>query len=338
MGNGAQDLLRVNHLKVDFSTREGTVHAVDDVSFSVGAGELVGLVGESGCGKSVTASAILGLTRMVNNATISGEIFFQGRDLVTLSEKEVRKVRGHEMAMIFQDPVTSLNPVLSIERLMTEGLEIHLGLNHSAAIKRSVELLSLVGIPRAEQRMHDYPHQFSGGMRQRVMIAIALSCDPKLLLADEPTTALDVTIQAQILRLMKLLSQEVGAAIITITHDLGVVAGMCRRIVVMYAGKLVEMGPAAPLFHHPHHPYTVGLLKSVPRLDEPRKEHLQSIEGLPPDLTHLPPGCAFAPRCFLATEECWQSVPELTWTAPDRLSACFHARKLVEPAAAEVPA
>jgi oligopeptide transport system ATP-binding protein len=334
MGINAQDLLGVEHLKVDFATREGVVHAVDDVSFAVAKGELVGLVGESGCGKSVTASAILGLTRMLNNATVSGAIYFQGRDLLALPEKEVRKIRGNDMAMIFQDPVTSLNPVLSIERLVTEALELHLGLSHADAVTRGIELLKLVGIPKAEQRIHDYPHQFSGGMRQRVMIAIALSCDPILLLADEPTTALDVTIQAQILRLMKRLSAEVGAAIITITHDLGVVAGMCERIIVMYAGKLVETGPAKQLFAHPHHPYTVGLLRSVPRLDEPRKEHLQSIEGLPPDLTHLPPGCAFAPRCFLASEECWQAVPPLVETEPGRLSACIHADRLL----AEVPA
>jgi oligopeptide transport system ATP-binding protein len=313
---------------VDFATHEGVVHAVDDVSFAIAPGELVGLVGESGCGKSVTASAILGLTRMLNNATVGGSIWFEGRDLLALPEKEVRKIRGKDMAMIFQDPVTSLNPVLSIERLMTEGLEMHLDLDHGKAVKRSIELLQLVGIPKAEQRIHDYPHQFSGGMRQRVMIAIALSCDPVLLLADEPTTALDVTIQAQILRLMKRLSVEVGAAILTITHDLGVVAGMCQRIVVMYAGKLVETGPAKDLFAQPHHPYTIGLLRSVPRLDEPRREHLQSIEGLPPDLTHLPPGCAFAPRCFLASASCWQSVPPLTETVPGRKTACFHADQL----------
>ena len=271
MAGADHTLLDIAGLSVDFTTQEGIVHAVHDVSFSVAPGELVGLVGESGCGKSVTASAILGLTRMLSNARVSGSIVFGGRDLLALPEKEVRPVRGRDIAMIFQDPVTSLNPVLSIERLMTEGLELHLGMSHGEAVTRSIELLQLVGIPKAEQRIHDYPHQFSGGMRQRVMIAIALSCDPKLLLADEPTTALDVTIQAQILRLMKRLSEEVGAAIITITHDLGVVAGMCRRILVMYAGRLVEVGPAKQLFAHPHHPYTVGLLRSVPRLDEPRR-------------------------------------------------------------------
>ena len=338
MGVSTAQLLDITDLSVDFDSQEGTVHAVDRVSFSVGPGELVGLVGESGCGKSVTATAILGLTRMVKNATISGSIVFEGRDLLALDENEVRQVRGRDIAMIFQDPVTSLNPVLSIERLMTEGIELHLGLSHQEAVTRAVDLLQTVGIPKAAARIKDYPHQFSGGMRQRVMIAMALSCNPKLLLADEPTTALDVTIQAQILRLMKKLSADYGAAVIVITHDLGVVAGMCRRILVMYAGRIVEEGPAKPLFRHPHHPYTVGLLRSVPRLDRPRSDELLSIEGLPPDLSHLPPGCSFAPRCWMATVECWQSVPPLFDTAAGRRSACFHRDKLIEPAAAEVTA
>jgi oligopeptide transport system ATP-binding protein len=327
MGN---TLLRLTDLTVDFASQEGTVHAVDRVSFEVAPGELVGLVGESGCGKSVTASAIIGLTGMVPNATVSGQIEFMGRDLLSMPEADVRAIRGRDISMIFQDPVTSLNPVLSIERLMTEGLEVHLGLSHSDAVKRSIELLGEVGIPKAANRIKDYPHQFSGGMRQRVMIAIALSCNPKLLLADEPTTALDVTIQAQILRLLKRLSREHEAAVIVITHDLGVVAGMCQRILVMYAGRIVESGPAKPLFVRPHHPYTVGLLKSVPRLDEPRADSLQTIMGLPPDLAHLPPGCAFAPRCFLATEECWATAPELCPTAAGRQSACFHVERLTE--------
>jgi oligopeptide transport system ATP-binding protein len=330
LGGSTAQLLTVTDLSVEFASQEGTVHAVDRVSFGLGQGELVGLVGESGCGKSITALSILGLVRMMKNSTTSGVIDFQGKDLVSLPENEVRKVRGREISMIFQDPVTSLNPVLSIERQMTEGIEVHLGVSHGEAVKRSIEMLKLVGIPKAEERIRDYPHQFSGGMRQRVMIAIALSCNPKLLLADEPTTALDVTIQAQILRLMKRLSQEYDAAIIVITHDLGVVAGMCRRILVMYAGRIVEEGPAKPLFHHPYHPYTVGLLRSVPRLDEPRSVKLQSIEGLPPDLAHLPPGCAFAPRCSLATRECWQEVPELFAAGDGRRSACFHFEKLVQ--------
>ena len=240
MGVATAQLLDITDLSVEFDSQEGTVRAVDQVSFSVAPGELVGLVGESGCGKSVTATAILGLTRMAPNASVRGRIEFQGRDLLALEEREVREVRGSDIAMIFQDPVTSLNPVLSIERLMTEGIEIHMGLSHDAAVARAVDMLQKVGIPKAAERIKDYPHQFSGGMRQRVMIAMALSCNPKLLLADEPTTALDVTIQAQILRLMKQLSHEYGAAVIVITHDLGVVAGMCRRILVMYAGRIVE--------------------------------------------------------------------------------------------------
>jgi oligopeptide transport system ATP-binding protein len=338
MGASGDTLLRLTDLTVDFASQEGTVHAVNHVSFAVEPGELVGLVGESGCGKSVTASAIIGLTGMVPNATVSGSIAFQGQDLLALPEDKVRAIRGRDIAMIFQDPVTSLNPVLSIERLMTEGLELHLGMSHADAVKRSIELLGEVGIPKAANRIKDYPHQFSGGMRQRVMIAIALSCNPKLLLADEPTTALDVTIQAQILRLLRQLSREHEAAVIVITHDLGVVAGMCRRILVMYAGRIVESGPAKPLFKTPHHPYTVGLLKSVPRLNEPRRETLQTISGLPPDLAHLPPGCAFAPRCFMAADECWAAVPELKPTDEGRLSACFRRDKLREKATREVPA
>jgi oligopeptide transport system ATP-binding protein len=338
MGAVGNTLLRLADLTVDFASQEGTVHAVNRVTFDVAPGELVGLVGESGCGKSVTASAIIGLTGMLPNATISGAVEFMGRDLLTLPESDVRAIRGRDISMIFQDPVTSLNPVLSIERLMTEGLEVHLGMSHSEAVTRSIELLGEVGIPKAAGRIKDYPHQFSGGMRQRVMIAIALSCNPKLLLADEPTTALDVTIQAQILRLLKKLSREHEAAVIVITHDLGVVAGMCQRILVMYAGRIVESGPAGPLFKHPHHPYTVGLLKSVPRLNEPRRDSLQTIAGLPPDLANLPPGCAFAPRCYLATDECWATVPELEPTDDGRLSACLHSDRLREDEAAEVTA
>ena len=334
MSLNGDSLLNVTDLAVTFDSQEGAVHAVDGVSFAIEQGETVGLVGESGCGKSISALAILGLVRMMNNSTVTGSVEFMGRDLLALPEHEVRSVRGRDMAMIFQDPVTSLNPVLSIERQVTEGIESHLGLSHSDAVKRSIELLETVGIPKAAERLHDYPHQFSGGMRQRVMIAIALSCNPKLLLADEPTTALDVTIQAQILRLMKQLSADYGAAIMLITHDLGVVAGMTERILVMYAGRIVESATAKELFGHPHHPYTVGLLRSVPRLDEPRKMTLQSIEGLPPDLAHLPRGCAFAQRCVLRSEQCRLERPELLPTTPGRLSACFHSDQLVETAVA----
>jgi oligopeptide/dipeptide ABC transporter ATP-binding protein len=338
MGALGNTLLRLTDLTVDFASQEGLVHAVDRVSFEVAPGELVGLVGESGCGKSVTAGAIIGLTGMLPNAEVSGRIEFQGRELLTLPEAGMRAIRGREISMIFQDPVTSLNPVLSIERLMTEGLELHLGMSHGEAVTRSIELLGEVGIPKAAGRIKDYPHQFSGGMRQRVMIAIALSCNPKLLLADEPTTALDVTIQAQILRLLKRLSLEHETAVVVITHDLGVVAGMCRRILVMYAGRIVESGSAKPLFAQPHHPYTVGLLKSVPRLGEPRRDTLQTISGLPPDLAHLPPGCSFAPRCHLATDECWAAEPELEPTDHGRLSACFHHDRLRDGTSQEVPA
>ncbi len=330
----ADILLNVTDLAVTFDSQEGTVHAVDGVSFAISPGETVGLVGESGCGKSISALAILGLVRMMNNSIITGSVEFMGRDLLALPEHEVRSVRGRDMAMIFQDPVTSLNPVLSIERQMTEGIENHLGLSHGDAVKRSIELLETVGIPKAGERLRDYPHQFSGGMRQRVMIAIALSCNPKLLLADEPTTALDVTIQAQILHLMRQLSHDYQAAIMLITHDLGVVAGMTERILVMYAGRIVEAATAKEIFAHPHHPYTIGLLRSVPRLDQPRQRTLQSIEGLPPDLAHLPKGCSFAPRCTLRTEQCRLERPELTPTTPGRLSACFHADQLVKTAVA----
>jgi len=334
MSGDGDSLLKVTDLAVTFDSQEGVVRAVGGVSFAIEQGETVGLVGESGCGKSISALAILGLVRMMSNSSISGTVEFMGRDLLSLPESQVRSVRGRDMAMIFQDPVTSLNPVLSIERQMTEGIENHLGVSHSEAVKRSIELLETVGIPKAAERIRDYPHQFSGGMRQRVMIAIALSCNPKLLLADEPTTALDVTIQAQILRLMKQLSRDYGAAIMLITHDLGVVAGMTERILVMYAGRIVEAAPAKQLFAEPHHPYTIGLLRSVPRLDEPRKLTLQSIEGVPPDLAHLPPGCAFAPRCLLRTEECRNESPELVPTTPGRLSACFHSDRLVKTAVA----
>ncbi len=327
-------LLNVTDLAVTFDSQEGAVHAVDGVSFAISSGETVGLVGESGCGKSISALAILGLVRMMSNSIITGSVEFMGRDLLALPESEVRGVRGRDMAMIFQDPVTSLNPVLSIERQMTEGIENHLGVSHADAVKRSVELLEMVGIPKAAERLRDYPHQFSGGMRQRVMIAIALSCNPKLLLADEPTTALDVTIQAQILHLMRQLSRDYGAAIMLITHDLGVVAGMTERILVMYAGRIVEAATAKEIFAHPHHPYTVGLLRSVPRLDEPRKYTLQSIEGLPPDLAHLPKGCAFGARCPLRTERCRTERPELAPTTKGRLSACFESDKLMKSAVA----
>jgi oligopeptide transport system ATP-binding protein len=330
LGDQAQQLLRVSDLVVDFATQEGTVHAVDCVSFDVAPGELVGLVGESGCGKSVTASAILGLTRMLGNATVTGHVEFEGRDLLALPEKEVRRVRGKDIAMIFQDPVTSLNPVLSIERLMTEGIEVHMGLNHAGAVERAIEMLRLVGIPQAERRIHDYPHQFSGGMRQRVMIAMALSCNPEVLIADEPTTALDVTIQAQILELIKSLSARSTTAVILITHDLGVVAGMCDTVCVMYAGRIVESAGVDDLFRDPLHPYTRGLLDSIPRVDRAGGGRLHSIPGSPPSLIDVPDACPFHPRCPHAMDICRRAYPpqrQRAGTPPRAVSCWLHAKE-----------
>ncbi|MBI4493504.1 MAG: ABC transporter ATP-binding protein, partial [Chloroflexi bacterium] len=286
-------------------------------------GEALGLVGESGCGKSVGALSLMRLVPSPPGRTVEGEVLFQGRDLLKLSDDRIRRVRGNEIAMIFQDPMTSLNPVLTIGRQITEALELHKGMNGSTARKRAIELLDLVGIPAAAARIDDYPHQFSGGMRQRVMIAMALSCDPKLLIADEPTTALDVTIQAQILDLIKRLQKDLGMALILITHDLGVVAGIADKIRVMYAGYIVESAPSDEVFRNPRHPYTLGLLRSIPRIDEPRKEKLIPIEGLPPDLINAPPGCPFAPRCAYALDRCRQENPSLASVAEDHRIACW---------------
>ena len=308
----AHKLLEVRNLTTHFFTKEGVVHAVDDVSFEIDYGETLGLVGESGCGKSVTA---LSLTRLVPNPPgriVSGEIIFDGINLMKLSEEEMRLLRGKKIGFIFQDPMTSLNPTLTIGYQIAESARIHLGLTRKAADDRAVELLSTVGIPRSRERMRDYPHQFSGGMRQRVMIAIALACDPMLLLADEPTTALDVTIQAQILDLIRSLSQEFGTAVILITHDLGIAAGMCNRVNVMYAGRIVETAAVDDIFEKPRMPYTWGLMDSLPRLDEERGARLRTIEGLPPDLLSPPDACRFAPRCDYARDVCREDEPELT--------------------------
>ena len=334
MGNTS----RLTDLTVDFTSQEGTVHAVILVTFEVAPGELVGLVGESGCGKSVTASAIIGLTGMVPNATVSGSIEFIGRDLLTMAESDVRAIRGRDISIVFQDPVTSLNPVLNIERLMTEGLELHLGLSHADAVKRSIKLLGEVGIPAASSRLDDYPHQFSGGMRQRVMIAMALSCNPKLLLADEPTTALDVTIQAQILQIMARLSRELGTAVVIITHNLGVVARYANRVNVMYAGKIVETASASELYANPRHPYTIGLLKSVPRLDQGKKDRLIPIEGVPPDLVHRPAGCSFAPRCAYKIDRCLTEIPPLAAAGDKHQAACWVMPTIATPIPAKVGA
>ena len=308
-------LLDVRGLVTRFFTGAGTVRAVDGVSFSLAPAEALGLVGESGCGKSVTALSIMRLVPSPPGRTIGGQVLFGGRDLLRLSEPELRRVRGGEIAMIFQDPMTSLNPVLPVGRQITEAIEFHRGMGRVAAHRRAIELLDLVGIPAAHRRIDDYPHQFSGGMRQRVMIAMAISCEPKLLIADEPTTALDVTIQAQILDLIRRLRRELGMALILITHDLGVVAGICDRVNVMYAGRIVETAGVDAAFADPRHPYTLGLLNSVPRLDRPLGARLVPIEGLPPDLIDETPGCPFAPRCLYRVGRCLTDAPSLTGVA-----------------------
>ena len=319
----ADRLLEVVDLHTSFHTPDGMVRAVDGVSFELRRGEVLGLVGESGCGKSVTAHSVMGLLPMPP-ATVSGSISFAGRNLLELSDAQMRKIRGREIAMIFQDPMTSLNPVLTIGTQISEGLRLHLGLGRRAALARAAELLDLVGIPSGRQRLNDYQHQFSGGMRQRVMIAMALSCDPKLLIADEPTTALDVTIQAQILDLIRRLREQLGMAVILITHDLGVAAGTCDRINVMYAGRIVESGPVDDLFERPEMPYTRGLLASMPRLDHEVGTLLHTIEGAPPELVDASDRCRFEPRCAFARPECVQHEPSLTQrSSPAHLARCW---------------
>src|SRR5471030_320522 len=308
----AVPLLEVEGLKTHFFTRDGVVRAVDGVSFSVHAGETLAIVGESGCGKSVTSLSILLLIASPPGRTVAGSLSFEGRgDLLALSEREMRDVRGNEISMIFQEPMTSLNPVLTVGRQIAEALVLHRGLGRAAARSRAVEMLALVNIPEPARRVSEYPHQMSGGMRQRVMIAMALACNPKLLIADEPTTALDVTIQAQILDLMQAQQQERFMAMILVTHDLGVVAGRTDDIAVMYAGKLVEKAPARTLFTQMRHPYTEALLKSIPKLNLPSHTRLESIPGRPPDLLNPPPGCSFAPRCPYAQRRCHEEEPKL---------------------------
>jgi oligopeptide transport system ATP-binding protein len=316
-------LLQVEGLRTLFRTHEGVVHAVNGISYALAEGESLGIVGESGSGKSVSSLSILRLIPQPPGEIAGGRVEFRGRDLLGLSEPEMREIRGREIAMIFQDPMTSLNPVLTVSRQMTESMETHLGMTPAEARARAIELLEMVGIPSAADRADDYPHQFSGGMRQRVMIAMALSCSPRLLIADEPTTALDVTIQAQILDLIKRLRTELGTAVILITHDLGVVAGMCDRIAVMYAGFIVESAPAGPLFADPRHPYTLGLLRSIPRLDADRKRRLVPIEGMPPDLIHIPAGCPLAPRCRFVVQRCRAENPPLRPVAAGHETACW---------------
>jgi oligopeptide transport system ATP-binding protein len=318
----AEFLLEVRDLSTHFFTPDGVVRAVDGVSFRLDYGETLGLVGESGCGKSVTAMSIVRLIADPPGKIVGGQILFEGVDVLRLDNDEVRSLRGKEIGFIFQDPLTSLNPTLTIGYQISESIRTHLGLSKEAANDRTTELLSKVGIPRARDRLGDYPHQFSGGMRQRVMIAIALACDPKLILADEPTTALDVTIQAQILELIARLADEFHTAVLLITHDLGIAAGMCDRINVMYAGQIVESGSIDQTFDNPRMPYTWGLLDSLPRLDEERGARLRTIDGLPPLLINVPDACRFAPRCVFVRDVCTESMPELTLREEGHVARC----------------
>ena len=321
-------LLEVKNLRTHFYTFEGVVKAVDGVSYDLEEGETLGLVGESGCGKSVSAMSLMRLIPDPPGKIVDGEILFEGQDVLQLSMDEMRHIRGAKMSMVFQEPMTSLNPVLNLEKQLGETLQLHKGMTKQEARQESVELLARVGIPDPERRVRQYPHQFSGGMRQRVMIAMALSCNPRVIIADEPTTALDVTIQAQILELMKGLTQEFGVAMIVITHNLGVVARYADRMNIMYAGKIIERGESAEIYSNPRHPYTVGLLKSVPRLDLPRRTRLDPIEGQPPDLIAVPKGCAFRARCKWAVDKCATDEPGLETVAEGHYSACWRSEDL----------
>ena len=314
-------LLEVEGLEVRFWTSRGTVHAVNGVSFDIAPGETLGIVGESGCGKSVTSLALLGILPRAGRVT-AGTAKFDGAELTAMSDSELRSIRGSQIAMIFQDPMTSLNPVLTIGRQIREPLETHLGLNKKGALDRAAELLNQVGIPSARARLNDYPHQFSGGMRQRAMIAMALACEPKILIADEPTTALDVTIRRRSSTCCALVSGR-DTALIMITHDLGVVAGICERVEVMYAGTFVESGAAEQIFGQPRHPYTLGLLESVPRLDSRRSAALNPIPGRPRDMLQAPASCPFAPRCRFQHSRCEAELPELEELEPGHAAACF---------------
>ncbi|HZE72305.1 MAG TPA: ABC transporter ATP-binding protein [Pyrinomonadaceae bacterium] len=329
MSNSNGNLLEVRDLRTYFELEEGTVKAVDGISFQLQRGETLGIVGESGSGKSVTNLSIIRLIPSPPGKIVSGEIIFDGRDILLLSEAEVRKIRGRRIAMIFQDPMTSLNPFMKISKQLMEMTQLHLGYDSSRAYEHAIEMLETVGIPDARSRADNYPHEFSGGMRQRVMIAMALSCEPELLIADEPTTALDVTIQAQILELIKEIKQQTGTSVILITHDLGVVAGMTDHLIVMYAGKVFEQAPTRELFAVPANPYTKGLLRSVP---DPLVEQgaLYQIPGLPPDVAHLPPGCPFAPRCERAEQICREEYPPFVEVTADHHSLCHFAREVYE--------
>ncbi len=321
-------LLQIEDLRTHFFTSAGTVLAVDGISYDVSEGETVALVGESGCGKSVSALSVLRLIPDPPGRIVGGSIRFRGTDLLGLGEREIRDVRGRHIAMVFQEPMTSLNPVLTIGLQLTETITHHLGFSAAEARSRAMELLGMVGISDSERRLRQYPHQFSGGMRQRVMIAMALSCEPDLIIADEPTTALDVTIQAQILELMKDLTKRLGVALIIITHNLGIVARYADRVNVMYAGRIVESGSARQIYETPSHPYTLGLLQSVPRPDRARSERLTPIEGQPPDLSQLDDGCAFRPRCRFAVDKCGIAIPGLEALAAAHYSACWQTAAL----------
>jgi oligopeptide transport system ATP-binding protein len=316
-------LLEVKNLRTQFFTQDGVVKAVNGISYTINEGETLGIVGESGCGKSVGVMSLIRLIPSPPGKIVDGEVLFEGQDLLKASDDEIRAIRGNKISMIFQDPMTSLNPVLTVGRQISEALELHLGMDKKQAKARTIELLELVGIPLAADRVDNYPHQFSGGMRQRAMIAMGLSCNPQLLIADEPTTALDVTIQAQIVDLVKRLKNEIGMAIIWITHDLGVVAGIADRVVVMYAGYIVEEAPVKELYQNPRHPYTLGLLGSLPRLDADRPAKLKSIEGLPPDLIDFPPGCPFYARCNYRIDKCLEAMPPLETVGVGHKKACY---------------
>ncbi len=316
-------LLDVKGLETQFKTPDGIVHAVNGVSFGLKEGETLGVVGESGCGKSVTMLSVLGLIASPPGKVVAGEAMYFGQDLLKMSKEEIRHVRGAQIAMIFQDPMTSLNPVLTVGYQLAEPLMLHVGMTKDQARERSAELLGMVGIPNPKDRLDDYPHQFSGGMRQRVMIAMALSCSPQILIADEPTTALDVTIQAQIIELVKRLRDELGMAIIWITHDLGIVAGLAKRVLVMYGGYIIEDASVKNIFANPQHPYTLGLIGSLPRVDAKEHHRLDSIEGLPPVLYQKPESCPFAPRCKWAVERCWKENPSLEAVELEHRVACW---------------
>lgn len=317
------DLLTVAGLETRFRTREGLVHAVNGVSFNLKEGETLGIVGESGCGKSVTVLSILRLIPSPPGEIVAGKAIYQGKDLLKISDEEIRSIRGAKISMVFQDPMTSLNPVLTIGRQLEEPLMLHMGMTRRQALDRAAQLLTMVGIPNAKERLNDYPHQFSGGMRQRVMIAMALSCNPQILIADEPTTALDVTIQAQIVDLVKRLRDELGMAIIWITHDLGIIAGLADRVSVMYGGYIIEEAKVKELYANPLHPYTIGLLGSLPKMTDSNHRRLSSIEGLPPMLFQKPNACPFAPRCSYRVERCWQQNPDLEQITMDHRVACW---------------